>query len=520
MPWNFGKLGIGVTAALSIFACRCPAMAGNLTNGRLQSIAAARAMLAKNEALAWHSVITADRRELTDLRNASIAAMRAENAQSVVVIQKLINAATRRLSGEESGPPFPPGFNTSTGTLRCNPIIAEAEKHRIALVAAAEARLVKAENSFRQTVLAADRNVIAQLHARVNAAMKALDAKAVVLDMHRLKLAKLQLKRDSSMRPGGAPVGTASTFMGFGGNATRVVYIIDHSGLMLYNFEFVAHELQKSTMQLAPTQRFAVIVVSRKARLLGKPTLTHATSRAKELFSREFSNVHPAGAARGRLAVYENAFRVAFQLHPQIVYFITNGGFDPSLAEAVKRMDTHGAHVFTCTFLNGNSRRFTSQLKLYSGALKEMAKETGGQYRLVTERAGTDRKTVGLANRRGSEPGPPPRSLPPASPQPLRHASFQGAGVGGGGSIVTPPPNPIMPLKYQFAWPAHLVNPKFQLTIRRDGTVANVKVLISSGHAGIDQAIINALMQARFLPNIVGGKPVQSKFVIRYQLAS
>ncbi len=96
----------------------------------------------------------------------------------------------------------------------------------------------------------------------------------------------------------------------------------------------------------------------------------------------------------------------------------------------------------------------------------------------------------------------------------------RGAGVGGGGSIVKPPPNPIMPLRYQFAWPAHLVNPKFQLTIRRDGTVADVKVLISSGHAGIDQAIINALMQARFLPNIVGGKPVQSKFVIRYQLTS
>ena len=96
----------------------------------------------------------------------------------------------------------------------------------------------------------------------------------------------------------------------------------------------------------------------------------------------------------------------------------------------------------------------------------------------------------------------------------------RGAGVGGGGSIVKPPPNPIMPLKYQFAWPVHLVNPKFQLTIRRDGTVARVKVLISSGHPGIDQAIIQALMQAKFLPNIIGGKPVQSKFVIRYQLTS
>ncbi len=96
----------------------------------------------------------------------------------------------------------------------------------------------------------------------------------------------------------------------------------------------------------------------------------------------------------------------------------------------------------------------------------------------------------------------------------------RGAGVGGGGSIVIPPPNPVLPLKYEFALPAHLVNPKFQLTIRRNGTVAAVKVMISSGHPGIDQAIINALLQARFLPNIISGKPVQSKFIIRYQLTS
>ncbi|MGC9260503.1 MAG: energy transducer TonB [Phycisphaerae bacterium] len=96
----------------------------------------------------------------------------------------------------------------------------------------------------------------------------------------------------------------------------------------------------------------------------------------------------------------------------------------------------------------------------------------------------------------------------------------RGAGVGGGGSIVRPPPNPIMPLKYQFAWPAHLVNPKFQLTILPDGSVAAVKVLRSSGHPAIDQSIIDALMQARFLPNIIGGKPVESKFVIRYNLSS
>ncbi len=96
----------------------------------------------------------------------------------------------------------------------------------------------------------------------------------------------------------------------------------------------------------------------------------------------------------------------------------------------------------------------------------------------------------------------------------------RGPGVGGAGNFIVPPANPIMPLKYQFVWPAHLKNPKFQLTIRPNGTVARVKVLRSSGYPGIDQAIIEALEQAKCLPNIVGGKPVESKFAIRYDLTS
>ena len=184
---------------------------------------------------------------------------------------------------------------------------------------------------------------------------------------------------------GGMGSGPPSRFLGRGGNATRIVYIIDHSGLMLYNFEFVGHELRKSINQLVPIQRFAVILVSRRARALGMAGLTHATIPGKKVFSHQFATVQPGGAARGRLAVYVNAFRIAFGLHPQIIYFVTNGGFDPSLAERVNKMDTHGTHVFTYTFLNGHSSQFQAQLRLYSGALKKIAKETGGQYRLIKE---------------------------------------------------------------------------------------------------------------------------------------
>ena len=184
---------------------------------------------------------------------------------------------------------------------------------------------------------------------------------------------------------GGMGSGPPSRFLGRGGNATRIVYIIDHSGLMLYNFEFVARELRKSVRQLVPIQRFSVILVSKRAQPLGSLGLAHATMPAKKLFQTQFSKVRPAGAARGRLAVYENAFRRAFQLHPEIIYFVTDGGFDPRLADYVKHMDIHGTHVFTYTFLNGHSRQFIAQLRLYSGALKKIAKETGGQYRLIKE---------------------------------------------------------------------------------------------------------------------------------------
>ncbi len=184
---------------------------------------------------------------------------------------------------------------------------------------------------------------------------------------------------------GGMGSGPPSRFLGRGGNATRIVYIIDHSGLMLYNFELVAKELRKSVGQLVPIQRFSVILVSRHAGSLGNLGLVHATMPAKKIFQNEFSKVQPAGAARGLLAAYENAFRMAFRLHPQIIYFVSNGGFDPRLADYVKHTDIHGTHVFTYTFLNGHSRQFRAQLRLYSGALKKIAKETGGQYRLIKE---------------------------------------------------------------------------------------------------------------------------------------
>ncbi len=180
--------------------------------------------------------------------------------------------------------------------------------------------------------------------------------------------------------------GPPSRFIGRGGNATRIVYIIDHSALMRYNFGVVGRELKKSIDNMVPIQQFAVVLVSHHAKPLGALGMVHATTPAKSVFRSQFSSVQPQGAARGRLIMYANAFRMALNLRPQIIYFVTNGGFDPKLAESVKKMNAHvGAHVFTYTFLNGNSPQFLAQLRQYDFALKKIAQETGGQYRLIKE---------------------------------------------------------------------------------------------------------------------------------------
>ncbi len=188
--------------------------------------------------------------------------------------------------------------------------------------------------------------------------------------------------------PGGGGVGSGppSRFLGSGGNATRIVYIIDHSGDMTYNFQFVGRELRKSINELVPIQRFGIVLVSQRANWLGGSGLAHATMLIKKLFWNRFSTVAPTGTVVGRLQPYVNAFNLALEAHPQIIYFVSNGGFNPALANRIQQMDPHGAtKVFTYTFLNGNSQQFLDMLQLYAPALKKIARETGGQYRLIKQ---------------------------------------------------------------------------------------------------------------------------------------
>ncbi len=176
---------------------------------------------------------------------------------------------------------------------------------------------------------------------------------------------------------GGMGDGPQSAFLGRGGNARRIVYIIDHEGDMLENFSFLKAQLQSSIGKLVPLQSFAVIIFRKNYSILGPPRLMHATLHNKNLFYKRLADVAPHGRAEYRFERFYRPFQAAFDMHPQIIYFLTSGAFDPRLIAAVAKLNSkHTAHIFTYAFTN-NDPTFTKNLKL-------LASQNGGEYRYIS----------------------------------------------------------------------------------------------------------------------------------------
>ena len=180
---------------------------------------------------------------------------------------------------------------------------------------------------------------------------------------------------------GGMGSGPPSKFMGHGGNAARIVYIIDHAGGMLNNFGFLERKLDSSIDRLAPLQSFAVIIFRKKFHVLGPSARTGklepATSVAKKEVRDAIKKIQPQGPNAYRLDYFLKPFQAAFKMHPQIIYFLTNGSFDPKLITEIKKLNKNKkVIVFTYAFFN-HDPAFNEQLK-------QIAKENRGEYKLVT----------------------------------------------------------------------------------------------------------------------------------------
>ena len=176
----------------------------------------------------------------------------------------------------------------------------------------------------------------------------------------------------------GLGVGTGDSgpqFFGLGGTARgakRIVYVVDRSGSMIGTFGAVREELKRSVGQLRRSMWFHVILFNSGPPLQNPPKkLVHASRKEKAALAEFLARVQPQGSTDPIPAM-----RRAFAVNPDVIYFLTDGLFDPQLLEELRRWNrTKHVRIFTIAYVS------------QSGAvlLEQIAHEHNGQYRFVSE---------------------------------------------------------------------------------------------------------------------------------------
>jgi len=174
----------------------------------------------------------------------------------------------------------------------------------------------------------------------------------------------------------GLESGPSAEFFGSGGNAYRICYVIDRSGSMLDSFEYVRRELKRSINELVPQQQFHVIFFNAGEPVENPPkAMIHATATARQKTFEFLDAIAPQGQTDPSRAL-ERAFSVIPP--PELIYFMTDGEFDPSIVEKLQRWNRRKR-------VKINTIAFLYELGDVAGVplLRRIAREHGGQYKFV-----------------------------------------------------------------------------------------------------------------------------------------
>ncbi len=178
---------------------------------------------------------------------------------------------------------------------------------------------------------------------------------------------------------GGMGNGPPTSFMGSGGgNATRIVYIIDHGGNLLVGLGSIKTALNRSIHRLVPLQKFGVIVFASHSRLLA-PGFKAATAANKHALRMALKSLRPGEPNMDRLAFFTAPFETAFQLRPQVIYFLANGAIDPKLITVIARLNkNHAVHIYTYAYADVHRHGLGAKW------LKRIAQQNGGAYKFIS----------------------------------------------------------------------------------------------------------------------------------------
>ncbi|MGB0715167.1 MAG: vWA domain-containing protein [Phycisphaerae bacterium] len=169
--------------------------------------------------------------------------------------------------------------------------------------------------------------------------------------------------------------GGGPQFFGLGGSvrgARRIVYVVDRSGSMLDTFDHVRRELVRSIDALRRSQKFHVIFFNAGVPLENPPRRLVSAIRAQKKALGEFlDTVFPAGSTKPA-----QALRRAMSLEPDLIYFLTDGAFDPALLDKLDKWNpSRKVRIFTIAFFDRSGAEL----------LERIAREHDGEFKFVSE---------------------------------------------------------------------------------------------------------------------------------------
>lgn len=169
--------------------------------------------------------------------------------------------------------------------------------------------------------------------------------------------------------------GAGPQFFGLGGSARgarRIVYVVDRSGSMLDTFVHVREEMKRSINALRRSQKFHIILFNSGEPLENPPKrLVSAIKAQKKAAFKFLESVFPEGSTRP-----QRAMRRALNTDPDLIYFLTDGGFDPALVDKLDRWNKgRRVRIFTIAFFDRSGAEL----------LERIAREHGGEFKFVSE---------------------------------------------------------------------------------------------------------------------------------------
>lgn len=181
--------------------------------------------------------------------------------------------------------------------------------------------------------------------------------------------------------------GFKASFFGSGGNARRIVFLVDATGSLIDTFPLVIRELKKTVQQLSERQQFTIIFFTGSGPVEVPPVgLKPANAQIKAQVIDWIDLSHHNVELRGSANPVE-ALRRGLGYRPELVFLLSDnitgrGQYEVNqehLLAEIQRANTHHTKINTIQFVYRDPLASAGVM----GTMELIAKQSGGLYKFV-----------------------------------------------------------------------------------------------------------------------------------------